>query len=141
MHIRFPAACLGVAIASLGTAIALTVPHVAKMPPSKSTSVELATPELSELASEDGKKWAVIKLWKYQYDPAVIPNTDLKIIAEAINSGKYHYLILESEGTKGNPEKSTWGWYLAKIGDRWSTNPITKSFSDKYPEIFEEKNK
>jgi len=60
-----------------------------------------------------------------------MPNTDLRIINDAIFSNGYDYLILESEDA--NP---VWGWYMARVASRWVLLPVTDKLTNKYQEIF-----
>lgn len=119
-------------VACLGLAIALVIPALSKAPPITLTEKKVSptTPdklsELRELKLTSGEEIAIVKLWGYTYT-GLTPNTDLKVIREAQKSGKYLFLILESD-----EPQPVWGWYLR--GNQVS--PINQQFTQRYPEIF-----
>jgi len=131
MKYTITAACLSFSLLATVIGSVLSVDAIAKIP-NKPKQVQIKTPqELTNLTSSDGKRFAIIKTWGYQFNPSAMPNTDLRIINDAIFSNGYDYLILESEDA--NP---VWGWYMARVANRWVLLPVTDKLTDKYQEIF-----
>ena len=121
-----------VSVSCLGLAIALILPTLAKAPPIVITEKKITptTPdklqEIRELKLSSGEAIAIIKLWGYSYN-SLVPNTDLRVIQEAVKSKKYLFLILESEDTR-----PVWGWYWRE----GQVLQINQEFTNRYPEVF-----
>ena len=123
--------CLSFSSFATATGSFLSIDAIAKIP-NKPKHVQIKTPqELTNITSSDGKRFAIIKTWGYKFNSNAMPNTDLRIINDAILSNQYDYLILESGDS--NP---VWGWYMARVANRWVLLPVTDKLTNKYQEIF-----
>jgi len=107
----------------------LSVDAIAKIPNKPKQVQQPKTPqEFSSLISKDGKRWGIIKLWGYKYNPQIPPNTDLKIVLSNLNS--QDFLLLESED-----KPPVWGYYLSRRTGL-IPQPVTDDLVNKYPDIF-----
>jgi len=132
MNYSIPATCLAISLLATSIGSILSVDAIAKIPAKTPQVEQPKTPqELTNLTSTDGKRFAIIKTWGYKFNSNAMPNTDLRIINDAIFSNQYDYLILESEDN--NP---VWGWYFTRVANRWVLLPVTDKLTNKYREIF-----
>lgn len=126
---------------STALAIGLIIPDLTKAPAlnlSKTSpnapKVAIATnSESRSIRLKNGDNLAVIKVWKYRFNESIPPNTDLKVIREAIASNNFQFILLESEDVT-----PFWGWYLApNASKKWQLYPVTQEFINQHPEVFE----
>jgi len=129
MKYTIPLTCLVFSLFATGIGSFLSVDAIAKIPNKPQQVQQPKTPqEFSSLISKDGKRWGIIKLWGYKYNPQVPPNTDLKIVLSNLNS--QDFLLLESED-----KPPVWGYYLSSRTGL-IPQPVTDDLVNKYPDIF-----
>jgi len=129
MNYSIPATCLAISLLATSIGSILSVDAIAKIPAKTARIEQPKTPqEFSSLISRDGKRWGIIKLWGYKYNPQIPPNTDLKIVLSNLNS--QDFLLLESD--ENSP---VWGYYLS-MRTGLIPQPVTDALVNNYPEIF-----
>jgi len=129
MNYAIPAACLSLSLFATSIGSILSVDAIAKIPNKPPKIEQPKTPqEFSSLISRDGKRWGIIKLWGYKYNPQIPPNTDLRIILSNLNS--QDFLLLESAD-----KSPVWGYYLS-MRTGLIPQPVTDDLVNNYPEIF-----
>ena len=128
---------IGVGIASTLLGLVMIIPEMSKAPaltiaPKPSTASFPSSSELRAVKLKNGQSLGIVKTWGYKYNPSLPPNIDLKILREAIASGSYNIIFLESEQ---NP--SILGWYLIPDAKGvWKLYPTTEQTKEQFKEIF-----
>jgi len=129
MNYAIPATLLSLSFFTTSVGFILSVDAIAKIPNKPQQVEQPKTPqEFSSLISRDGKRWGIIKLWGYKYNPQIPPNTDLKIVLSNLNS--QDFLLLESD--ENSP---VWGYYLSRRTGL-IPQPVTDALVNNYQEIF-----